>query len=49
MSAVVRFVKKEPVLTAAGLLAVLSAVLVPPDAGYAGYVNWSVQASGSGR
>lgn len=44
MSAAVRFVKKEPVLTAAGLLAVLSAVLVPPDAGYAGYVNWSVLA-----
>ena len=34
------FVKKETVLTVAVLLAVLSAVMVPPDGEYAGYIDF---------
>ena len=35
-----RFLKKEPILTAAALAAVVSCFLVPPDAGYLGYVDF---------
>lgn len=34
------FVKKETVLTVAVLLAVLSAVMIPPDGEYAGYIDF---------
>ena len=36
----VAFIKKETVLTVAILLAVLSAVMVPPDGEYAGYIDF---------
>ena len=36
------FVKKEAVLCIALLCAVLSMFLVPPDGGYAGYVDYRV-------
>ena len=40
----VRFFKAETVLSIAILLAVLSAFFVPPDAGYADYVDWDTLA-----
>lgn len=36
----VAFIKKETVLTVAILLAILSAVMVPPDGEYAGYIDF---------
>lgn len=36
------FLKKEPVLSAAAAAAVISAFFVPPNAGYIGYINFSV-------
>ena len=39
-----QFVKKEIVLLVAAVLAVASAFFVPPDAGYAQYINYSVLA-----
>lgn len=38
------FIKGEVVLTAAVVLALLSAIAVPPDAGYAGYIDWDTLA-----
>ncbi len=38
----IRFIKKEAVLCIAFVLAVLSMLLTPPDAGYLGYVDFSV-------
>ena len=35
------FVKKEPVTTVSGVLAIISMFLVRPDAEYAGYIHWS--------
>lgn len=40
----VRFFKVETVLSVAVILAVVSAFLVPPDADYAGYVDWDTLA-----
>ena len=40
----VRFFKAETVLSAAIMLAVVSAFLVPPDAGYIGYIDWDTLA-----
>ncbi|MGN1422144.1 MAG: SLC13 family permease [Oscillospiraceae bacterium] len=40
MERVISFLKKEPVLVAACLLAVLSAFFVPPDAEYLGYIDF---------
>ncbi len=37
---IVEFIKKETVLTAAMVLAVLSAVMVPPDREYIGYIDF---------
>ena len=37
---IIEFVKKETVLTAAMVLAVLSAVMIPPDAEYIGYIDF---------
>ena len=36
----VKFIKKETVLTVAILLAVLSAVMIPPDGNYVGYIDF---------
>ena len=36
---IIEFVKKETVLTAAMVLAVLSAVMIPPDKEYIGYID----------
>ena len=38
------FMKKETVLTAAAALALLSMFLVPPDAQYAGYIDFDTLA-----
>ena len=38
------FIKGEVVLTAAVVLALLSAIAVPPDAGYVGYIDWDTLA-----
>lgn len=35
----IRFIRQEAVLSTAALLAVLSAFLVPPDAGYLSYLD----------
>lgn len=37
---IIEFVKKETVLTAAMVLAVLSAVMIPPDTEYIGYIDF---------
>lgn len=37
---IIEFVKKETVLTAAMVLAVLSAVMIPPDKEYIGYIDF---------
>lgn len=37
---IIKFVKKETVLTAAMVLAVLSAVMIPPDTEYIGYIDF---------
>ena len=37
---IIEFVKKETVLTAAMVLAVLSAVMIPPDNEYIGYIDF---------
>ena len=37
---IIEFVKKETVLTAAMVLAVLSAVIIPPDTEYIGYIDF---------
>ncbi len=42
--AAARFVKKEAVLCIAVLLAVISMFFVPPDAGYADYIDWDTLA-----
>ena len=39
-SKLVEFIKKETVLTVAILLAVLSAVMIPPDGNYVGYIDF---------
>ena len=39
MKKVTAFLKKDPVLAAAWLLALVSAFFVPPDAGWAGYID----------
>ena len=39
-----RFLKNETVLCAAAVLAVASLFLVPPDASYAGYIDWDTLA-----
>lgn len=44
LGAVWRLVKKEAVLCIAVLLAVVSMFIVPPDAGYAGYIDWDTLA-----
>ncbi len=44
MNKVMTFVKKEPVLSIAAVLAVISAVLVPPSAGYIAYMDFRVLA-----
>ena len=44
MSKLIRFVKGEAVLSAAAVLAAASAFLVPPDAAYAGYIDWRTMA-----
>ena len=38
------FIKGEVVLTVAVVLALLSAIAVPPDAEYAGYIDWDTLA-----
>ena len=38
------FIKREAVLSAAAALALLSMFLVPPDAQYAGYIDWNTLA-----
>lgn len=38
----IAFFKKETILCAAGLLAVISMAWVPPDGAYIGYINWQV-------
>lgn len=35
-----KFAKSNPVLTIAGLAAVISMFFVPPNAGYASYIDW---------
>ena len=40
MGRVLAFCRREVVLTVAALLAVVSACLVPPDAGYLDYIDW---------
>ncbi|MCF0228321.1 MAG: citrate transporter [Parasporobacterium sp.] len=40
MKKVIAFVKKEVVLCAAAVLAIISAFLVPPDAAYTDYIDW---------
>ena len=40
LAACTGFIKRETVLCAALLLALVSVFLVPPDAGYAAYVDW---------
>nr|MBP3597916.1 anion permease [Eubacterium sp.] len=40
MSKIIAFLKQETVLTVAVLLAILSLVVVPPDAGYMEYIDW---------
>lgn len=42
MNAVKGFLKREIVLTISFVLAAASMLLVPPDAGYAGYIDWDV-------
>ena len=44
MGKVIRFVKQETVLSVAAVLAAASAFAVPPDAGYAGYIDWRTMA-----
>ena len=39
-----KFIKGEVVLTVAVVLALLSAIAVPPDAGYLGYIDWDTLA-----
>ena len=39
-SKLVEFIKKETVLTVAILLAILSAVMIPPDGNYVGYIDF---------
>ena len=39
LQAVKRFIKRETVLVVAWVLAVVSMFFVPPDGGYAGYVD----------
>ncbi len=41
---ILSFIKREPVLSASAALAAASMILVPPDTGYADYVNLSVLA-----
>lgn len=36
------FVKKETVLVVAGILAIFSAFIVPPDPNYFSYIDWRV-------
>ncbi len=38
-NAVLNFIKKETILTIAGILALISCFLVPPDSGYAEYID----------
>ena len=38
-NAILNFIKKETILTIAGILALVSCFLVPPDAGYAEYID----------
>ena len=40
MTTIRSFLKKEPVLAISALAAVISCFLVPPDAGYADYIDW---------
>ncbi len=40
MSKVTAFVKRNPVVTVAGIAALITMVLVPPDAQYLGYFDW---------
>ncbi len=44
MGKVIRFIKQETVLSVAAVLAAASAFAVPPDAGYAGYIDWRTMA-----
>lgn len=44
MNAIKNFIKHEPVLSAAGLLAIISSFAVPPSAEYAEYINFRVLA-----
>ena len=44
MNKITTFLKKEPVLSIAAVLAVISAVLVPPSAGYIAYMDFRVLA-----
>jgi len=38
----IKFIKSQPVLVAAFLAAVVTMFIIPPDSGYAGYVNRAV-------
>lgn len=40
MQTMINFIKKEAVLTVAMLLAVISALMIPPDAEYVGYIDF---------
>lgn len=40
MGKILGFVRREPVLTAASAAAIVSCFFVPPDAGYAGYIDF---------
>ena len=42
MASIKNFLKKEIVLTVSFVLAAASMLLVPPDAGYASYIDWDV-------
>ena len=43
MNSLLSFIKKEAVLCAAGLLAVVSAFIVPPSIAYLKYIDYRVQ------
>ena len=40
MAEILRFIKKEPILTVSALAAAVSCALVPPDAAYLGYIDF---------